>query len=86
MEVAIVKVCFKLKKDGVRKSLTEHIVVLTPKRSYKKVQTISIQKVEEMKNGLIKKFPGLDVSCAFSIKFVKPLCIIGLDEKGKEVL
>lgn len=85
MEIAIVTVSFKLRKDGVRQSLTERIVVMTPKHSLKKVQGLSIQKVEALKKGMMQEVPGMDVSYTISIKFVKPLDIFFLDEKGKEV-
>lgn len=86
MEIAIVTVCFKLKKDSVRQSLTERLVVMTPKHSLKKVHGLSIQKVESLKSGMMKEVPGMDVSYTIQIKFVKPLDIFFLDEKGKEVV
>lgn len=85
MEIAIVTVNFKLKKDGVRRSLTERIAVVTPKHSLKKVHGLSIQKVEALKKGMMQEVPGMDVSYTISIKFVGPLCIFFLDEKGNEL-
>lgn len=85
MEIAIVTVCFKLKKDSVRQSLTERFVVMTPKHSLKKVQGLAIQKVESLKSGMMKEIPGMDVSYTISTTFVKPLDIFFLDENGKEV-
>ena len=85
MEIAIVTVCFKLKRDGVRKSLTERIVIMTPKHSFKKVEGLAVQKVDDLKKNMVDDL-GLDVQYTLQIKFVKPLFILGLDEKGKEVL
>ena len=86
MEIAIVKIVFRLKKGATRQSLTERIAVLTPKHSIKNVRAISVQKVEDLKKGMMKEVPGMDVSYSLSISFVKPLVICGLDEKGKEVM
>lgn len=86
MEIAIVKIVFRLKKGATRQSLTERIVVLTPKHSIKNVRAISVQKVEDLKKRMMKEVPGMDVSYSLSISFVKPLVIYGLDEKGKEVM
>lgn len=86
MEIAIVKIVFRLKKGATRQSLTERIAVLTPKHSVKNVRAISVQKVEDLKKGMMKEVPGMDVSYSLSISFVKPLVICGLDEKGKEVM
>lgn len=86
MEIAIVKIVFRLKKGATRQSLTERIAVLTPKHSIKNVRAISVQKVEDLKKGMMKEVPGMDVSYSLSISFVKPLIICGLDEKGKEVM
>ena len=86
MEIAIVKIVFRLKKGATRQSLTERIVVLTPKHSIKNVRAISVQIVEDMKKGMMEEVPGMDVSYSLSISFVKPLAICGIDEKGKEVM
>ena len=86
MEIAIVKIVFRLKKGATRQSLTERIAVLTPKHSIKNVRAISVQKVEDLKKGMMKEVPGMDVSYSLSISFVKPFVICGLDEKGKEVM
>ena len=86
MEIAIVKIVFRLKKGATRQSLTERIAVLTPKHSIKNVRAISVQQVEDLKKGMMKEVPGMDVSYSLSISFVKPLIICGLDEKGKEVM
>ena len=86
MEIAIVKIVFRLKKGATRQSLTERIAVLTPKHSIKNVRAISVQKVEDLKKRMMKEGPGMDVSYSVSISFVKPLVICGLDEKGKEVM
>lgn len=86
MEIAIVKIVFRLKKGATRQSLTERIAVLTPKHSIKNVRAISVQKVEDLKKGMMKEVPGMDVSYSLFISFVKPLVICGLDEKGKEVM
>ncbi|MBO5626633.1 MAG: hypothetical protein J5953_12720 [Prevotella sp.] len=86
MEIAIVKIVFRLKKGATRQSLTERIAVLTPKHSIKNVRAISVQKVEDLKKRMMKEVPGMDVSYSLSISFVKPLVICGLDEKGKEVM
>lgn len=80
------KIVFRLKKGATRQSLTERIAVLTPKHSIKNVRAISVQKVEDLKKGMMKEVPGMDVSYSLSISFVKPLVICGLDEKGKEVM
>lgn len=80
------KIVFRLKKGATRQSLTERIAVLTPKHSIKNVRAISVQKVEDLKKGMMKEVPGMDVSYSLSISFVKPLIICGLDEKGKEVM